>query len=322
MTTHLVTGAAGFIGVNLVERLLQRGCDVIMVDDLSLGTETNLLRLCRMSDKAYPVRVNCGGAGPLLDAVTGLGLPGITDVWHLAANSDISAGLDDPRIDIDRTFLTTAGVISLVRGLSPARIHFASSSAVYGDHGDALLTEDAAALHPISYYGAMKLASEAILRASVEAFIPQANVLRFANIVGAPATHGAIFDFIGKLRQDPSQLTVLGDGSQRKPYLHVAELVDALIWVADHVEDRFNVVNVGPMDDGIAVAEIARIVADTVAPSAELKFGTAKQGWIGDVPMVRLSSSKLQTLGWTAQLSSVQAVSQAVADIVSQENLQ
>jgi len=208
----------------------------------------------------------------------------------------------------------------MLKQLGPARVHFASSSAVYGDHLDAAVMETTGPLEPISYYGAMKLASEALLRAAVESFIPQANILRFANIVGTPATHGVILDFVTRLRADPSELVVMGDGSQRKPYLHVSDLIDAMMFVADRAAGRFNVFNLGPPDDGITVAHIARIVADALAPEASLRFGLEARGWVGDVPRFRLATRKLMDLGWTPRLSSEQAVRLAVAEIIEQRS--
>ena len=317
MSTHLITGGAGFIGVNLADRLLQRNSSVILVDDLSLGSQANLHWLRDRGHQADFAQVDCSDPIALRTAISRMDLPRIEDVWHLAANSDISAGSRDMRVDLQRTFLTTSGVLMLLREIGPTRMHFASSSAVYGDHGGIELTETTGPLEPISYYGAMKLASEAQLRAAVEDFIPQANVYRFANIVGMPATHGVIFDFVSRLIAAPDRLAVLGDGTQRKPYLHVAELIDAMLFAADTVKGRFNVFNVGPDDDGVTVAEIAEIVIASVSPEARVSFGVERRGWIGDVPEFRLSGAKLASLGWRARLSSRQAVRQAVAEIVT-----
>ena len=318
MATHLVTGAAGFVGANLTASLLQRGHDVVLVDDLSSGSDANLILAGGHSNRAHFIQLDCSNAEAVVEATRRLALPPIGDVWHLAANSDIPAGLTDPTVDIRRTFLTTAGVLLMLKQLAPARVHFASSSAIYGDHLDAAVAETAGPLEPISYYGAMKLASEALLRAGAESFIPQVNILRFANIVGTPATHGAIFDFVAKLSADTSELVVRGDGRQRKPYLHVSDLISAMMFIADHAVGRFNVFNVGPLDDGIAVSEIARIVADALAPDAVLRFGSEPRGWVGDVPRFRLTTAKLTALGWTPQFCSEHAVRRAVAEIIAQ----
>ncbi len=317
MSTHLITGGAGFIGVNLAERLLGRNFTILLVDDLSLGTEANLAWLRARDPRARFVKADVADPVSFQKSIRSLDLPPISDVWHLAANSDIAAGSGDLSVDLKRTFLTTTGVLTLLREIGPARVHFASSSAIYGDHGERELTEQTGPLEPISYYGAMKLASEAQIRAAVENFLPRANIYRFANIIGAPATHGVIHDFIRRLRTDPNALTVLGDGTQRKPYLHVDELVDAMLFIADSTQERFNVFNVGPGDDGITVADIADIVVDAASPGALVAFGTEKRGWVGDVPRFRLSVRKLAALGWSPRLSSHDAVRRAVAEITT-----
>ncbi len=316
MGTHLITGGAGFIGANLARRLLERKDSVILVDDMSLGTEANLSWVARGGCRAQIARVDCADPEALRAAIDRTGLGPIGDVWHLAANSDIAAGSSDLRVDLRRTLLTTTGVLLAMRDMPPARLHFASSSAVYGDQGETELTE-AGPFEPISYYGAMKLASEAQIRAAVEGFIPQANICRFANIVGAPATHGVIFDFLARLRTAPDRLEVLGDGTQRKPYLHVEELVDAMVFVAETARGRFNVFNIGPGDEGISVADIADIVIAASSPGARVVFGTGSRGWVGDVPRFRLSTARLAALGWRPRLGSHQAVRRAVADIVA-----
>ena len=314
MTTHLITGGAGFIAVNLARRLLDQGSDVLLLDDLSLGCEANLAAIGR---PVRFVRADCADPDAVAAAVREAAPSLIGDVWHLAANSDIARGTGDPRVDLQRTFMTTAGLVLALRGMAPARLHFASSSAVYGDQNGRATGEADGPAEPISYYGAAKLASEAYIRAAVESFLPAANIFRFANIVGAPATHGVLFDFIGRLTNAPGHLAVLGDGTQRKPYLHVDELIDAMLFVAGQAGGSCNVFNVGPADEGVSVAQIAEIVVAAVAPGASIGFGREKRGWVGDVPQVLLPVDKLAALGWRARMNSEQAVRRAVRDIVA-----
>lgn len=316
MGTHLITGGAGFIGVNLAWRLWKMGRPVVLIDDLSLGRETHLRWLDHGSSVRF-AKADCSDPAALRTAVHALGAFPIADVWHLAANSDIAAGSEDLHVDLHRTFLSTTGVLLMLQELAPATIHFTSSSAIYGDRGDIRVSESDGPFEPISYYGAMKLASEAQLRAAVEHFVPKVNILRLSNIVGMPATHGVVLDFINSLMAEPDRLTVRGNGMQRKPYLHVSELVDAMLFVADHARDRFNVFNVGPDDDGISIATIADIVVATVSPRAAITFGDEPQGWVGDVPKFRLSGDRLAALGWTSRLTSEEAVRRAVAEIVA-----
>ena len=312
MHTHLITGGAGFIGTNLARRLLAQGEAVLVLDDLSLGSEENVAGL---GGRVKFERVDCADPAAIAAAVARSGVAEPSDVWHLAANSDISAGTDDPLVDVQRTFLTTVGLLRALPAFGAPQLHFASSSAIYGDRHDQPSAEGSGPLEPISYYGAMKLASEAQIRAAVESFLPRASVFRFANIIGTPATHGVVLDFVRRLRETPDQLVVRGDGTQRKPYLHVDDLIDAMLFVGSHAHARYDVFNIGPQDAGVSVARIAEIVVAAMAPSAAIRFGRERRGWVGDVPKVRLETRKLAELGWTARMSSEAAVRLAVREI-------
>jgi UDP-glucose 4-epimerase len=319
MALHVLTGGAGFIATNLIARLLDRGESVFALDDLSRG-RSEFWAAFQERPSFRSAIVDCADLQAFRTALSdNVGDGGIAAVWHLAANSDIPAGLADPRIDLQRTFMTTFNTLVLMREFSIPLLHFASSSAIYGDHGETVIHEDTGPLEPISNYGAMKLASEAQIRAGVEAFLPRANVFRFPNVVGVPATHGVIIDFINKLKATPRTLEVLGDGTQRKAYLHVAELVDAMLFIAEHALGRYNVFNVGPPDHGIAVWEIAEAVRDRVSPGAEIHYGSGGRGWVGDVPRFRYATTRLAELGWRPQLDSTGAVRRAVDQIAAQE---
>lgn len=241
-------------------------------------------------------------------------LGGVTDVWHLAANSDIPAGIEDARIDLERTFLTTFATLAAMKVHRISTLHFASSSAIYGDLGDREIFEDIGPLQPISNYGAMKLASEVQIRAAVESYLPRANIFRFPNVIGVPATHGVIMDFMLKLQASPERLQVLGNGTQQKSYLHVDDLVDAMLHIAD-LEGRYLVYNIGPSDDGVTVKWIAETVRDQIAPSAVIEYGDEARGWIGDVPRFRYSCARLSETGWKPRIGSKDAVRLAVSEI-------
>ncbi|MFN7888615.1 MAG: NAD-dependent epimerase/dehydratase family protein [Betaproteobacteria bacterium] len=200
-----------------------------------------------------------------------------------------------------------------------ARFYFASSSAIYGDLGEREITENVGPILPISNYGAMKLASEGQLSAAVESFLPQALLFRFPNVVGTPATHGVILDFVRKLKATPDVLEVLGDGTQRKSYLHVRDLVDAMLYLAARHERGLDVFNIGPADDGIEVRDIAALVVQVVSPRARVHFGTGNKGWVGDVPRFRYSVARLAAAGWRPTLDSRAAVALAVTEVAAQE---
>jgi UDP-glucose 4-epimerase len=310
----LIVGGAGFIGANLARALYSRGFRVVVADDLSRGSANNLRGL--LGRPGFDLlTVDCSEPD-LLDRA--LGIENIDEIWHMAANSDIPAGVADYRVDLRQTFLTTVAVLDVMRRRSVPVIHFASSSAIYGDHGDTVIHEDIGPLQPISNYGAMKLASEAQLRAAKEAYVERVSIFRFPNVIGIPATHGVILDFVRKLKVDPSCLTVLGNGTQQKSYLHVSDLIDAMVHIAN-LRESYAVYNIGPTDHGVSVRFIAESVRDATSPHAKIKFGDESRGWLGDVPRFYYSVDKLLRTGWKPRLGSEAAIRQAVVEIVHQE---
>ena len=313
--TVLVSGGAGFIGANLVHRLMDAGKTVVVADNLSRGRRNHLPAAVRLIviDLAIVTRSVDTLAWELAGS-------SISEIWHLAANSDIPAGVANPEVDLRDTFMTTFNLLALAKRLNVPDFYFASSSAVYGDCGAQQITESMGPLLPISNYGAMKLASEAQISAAAESHLGRAAIYRFPNVVGVPATHGVILDFVHKLKRDPNRLEVLGDGTQQKAYLHVSDLVDAMLFAASHQKEKREVLNIGPLDDGVTVRWIAEQVRDRVSPSAALVFGLGSKGWVGDVPRFRYSTTKLQVLGWRPALDSRAAVRRAVAEIASQES--
>ena len=164
----------------------------------------------------------------------------------------------------------------------------------------------------------MKLASEASLAAATEAFLDEAVIFRFPNVVGAPATHGVIFDFISRLHADPNVLEVRGDGTQRKPYLHVSELLDAMLLAAAAPLRGPRIYNIGPADDGVDVRWIAERVVERVSPAARINFGSGPKGWTGDIPRFRYATERISALGWRPSLSSEEAVVRAIEEIATQ----
>ena len=312
---HLVTGGAGFIGSHLVSRLVERGHEVIVFDNLLCGDVMHLAEAMRSGGCRF-VQTECADLNSFREAVR-LTLVGRTAgaIWHMAANSDIASGVADPQIDLRNTFMTTFNALLVMKEFSIPDFHFASSSAIYGDLGDIEIHEESTPCKPVSNYGAMKLASEAQICAALESYGRKASILRFPNVVGAPATHGAIFDFVRKLRADPGRLSVLGDGTQQKPYLHVDDLVAATLMVADRGQEKINIYNVGPRDAGVTVRFIAECVRDAFSPAAEIAYGWGKRGWVGDVPRFRYATTRLAALGWYPSMSSEQAVRLAVRDI-------
>lgn len=313
---HLVTGGAGFIGSRLVESLLSRGQEVVAVDNLTRGKLTYLERPLHNARFEF-VKADCSNIEEFQIAIErSLSGRRASAIWHMAANSDIPAGVADARIDLRDTFMTTFNSLLVMQRFRIPNFHFASSSAIYGDWGDAEISEETAPYRPISNYGAMKLASEAQIFASIESFGERASIFRFPNVVGAPATHGVIFDFVGKLRIDPRRLDVLGNGTQQKAYLHVSDLIDAMLFISERSKEKVAVLNIGPNDAGVSVRSIAEMVCEIVSPAARISYGREDRGWVGDVPRFRYSTRRLAALGWQPSMNSEAAVRAAIGEIV------
>lgn len=315
----LITGVAGFIGSNLASILIGKGEHVFGVDNFSRGSLNNLDSVRTNSNFTFE-KVDLTNNEELLKIIGSFhAQEKISEVWHLAANSDIPAGVEDPKIDLKDTFMSTFSMLDAMRTFDIPTILFASSSAVYGDHGDVPLVENLGPLLPVSNYGAMKLASEAAISAAVESFLDRAYIFRFPNVVGVPATHGVMLDFVRKLKITPKELHVLGDGTQQKGYLHVEELIDAMLLIQKKSKDKVNVFNVGADDEGISVRVIAEETVKAASPGATIKYGEGNKGWVGDVPRFTYCVDKLRSIGWEPKLDSAQAIKRALAQIVIQE---
>lgn len=320
MSKCLVTGAAGFIGSHLVDALIARGHTVVGVDNLKLGRrDNNAKALATGQFKFHEADVNdLAAMRRVLEAEGGSG--SYEMAWHLAANSDIRAGVADPDVDLKDTFMTTFNLLKVMKDFSIKRIAFASTSAVYGEH-PARLSEDIGPLFPISNYGAMKLASEAIISTALQTFLTRAWIFRFPNVVGSRSTHGAIYDFVQKLKRNKNELEVLGDGTQEKPYFHVADLVEAMLFIVDTAAEHLAFYNIGTSDSLTTVRYMAESVVKRVSPGAKISYTGGSRGWIGDVPRFQYSVDKLKRLGWSPRLTSNEAVDRSVNEVATEQGL-
>jgi len=312
-----VTGGAGFIGSHLVDRLMDMGCFVRVVDNLSSGSLTNIKRWLGSSGFEF-VR------GDLKDStVVQKCLDGVEVVFHLAANPEVRVDAVEPFVHFQENLLATFNVLEAMRMREGARaIVFFSSSTVYGEPTVFPTSEDYSPLLPISVYGASKLGSEALISAYCHTFGLRGVVFRLANVVGGRSTHGVIVDFVRKLRTNPKELEILGDGSQSKSYLHVKELVDAVFVGLNNFLDngkRFEVLNVGSLDR-VEVRRIAEIVVEEMAlQGVNFRFSggvDGGRGWRGDVKTMFLASDKLFSLGWKPSLNSEGAVRKACSELL------
>lgn len=309
----LVTGGAGFIGSHLCDALVARGDEVWCADNLYLGSEENVAQL--KGERRFHFEKLDVLDRPGLDALFARGR--FEAVFHLAANSDIAQGGRDHAVDLDLNFLTTVSILETMLAHGVKRLFFASTSAVFGE-ADGPLHEDYGPLRPVSFYGASKLAAEAYISVYVDNYGFAAQVLRFPNVVGERCTHGALHDFIGRLKADPSKLVVLGDGRQTKPYLYVGDLVRAILLVADRAQEPLAVYHAGP-EDATSVAEIARIAVEEMGLHAPIEYTGGEKGWVGDVARFRYDLSKIRALGFEPSLGSTDAVRWAARRILGKK---
>lgn len=307
-----ITGGAGFIGSQLVDRLAADGWQMTVYDDLSSGKKEFLKKHI---DKEYFRFVKAD----LLDArKLNKYIAGHDAVFHMAANPDIRHGIKHTDLDLKQNTIVTYNVLESMRSAGIKDIIFASSSAIYGEPKILPTPEDYGPLYPISLYGAGKLACEALCTAFAHTFNMKCWIFRFANIVGGRGTHGLIFDFIKKLKKNPRELEILGDGKQTKSYLLVDDCVDAMLHVYVKSREQFNVFNLGS-DSRIDITEIAKILVQKMGiPDAKFRFTGGERGWPGDVPQMSLAVEKLNRLGWKSKYNARQAVEIAIERMLSE----
>lgn len=253
----LVTGGAGFIGSHLCTELLKQGNQVVCLDNFELGSRENLMDI--LDNSQFTLIDEDASNISVLDSL--LDKMQIEMVFHLAANSDIQKSAVSPEIDFRNTFSTSYSVLEAMRRNRVKKLFFASTSAVYGEKTNIKLSEDMGALSPISYYGGAKLASEAFISSYAYMNDFDVTIFRFPNVIGPRLTHGVIFDFIRKLKKDHTRLQILGDGKQKKPYLYVFDLIDAILKVSLSGDEGVNIYNIG-VENATTVKEIADMVCE------------------------------------------------------------
>lgn len=299
----LVTGGAGFIGSHLIDRLVGRGDSVVVLDNLSSG---QLAFIQNHIDDGNVSMVN-GDLRSLEDVMKAMSMD-IDTVFHLAANPDIRLGTRVTNTDLEQGTVATYNVVEAMRRCDVKRIAFASSSVVYGEGAPMPTPENHGPCMPISLYGASKQAGEGLISSWVGTFGLQAWVFRFANIIGARGTHGVIFDFIHKLKADPSRLEVLGNGLQEKSYMEVGDCVDAILHVMQTAQEPLNLYNLGSHDTA-SVRRIAEIVVEvTGCTDASIEYTGGDRGWAGDIPKARLGIEKMLATGFDVNMNSDDAI--------------
>jgi UDP-glucose 4-epimerase len=305
MMLCVVTGGAGFIGSHLVDALVARGDEIVVIDSLLHGDRQNIAGHLD-SGKAMLVREDLRSGGWQES------LHGVNRVYHLAADPDVRQGSITPDSQIENNILVTYRVLEAMREHRVPEIVFTSTSTVYGDAAVIPTPEDYTPLEPVSVYGACKLACEALISSYCHGFGMQGWIYRFANIIGERSGHGVITDFIKKLEENPTGLEILGDGKQVKSYLEVKACVQGMLFAADHSGDTVNTYNIGS-EDWIDVTRIADIVVREMGlPGVRYRYTGGERGWVGDVPRMQLSVEKIKRLGWQPGIGSEKSVESAV----------
>jgi len=305
-----VTGGAGFIGSHLVDRLTSEGNRVTVYDNLTSGKREFIEHhLGKRNFKL--VEADLLERDKVKAAIAGHDV-----VFHLSANPDARWGIDNTELDLKQETIATYNVLESMRISGVKRIVFSSSGTIYGETPVIPLPEDYGPVLPASLYGAGKLASEGLISAFCVTFDMQSWIFRFANVVGKRTTHGVIFDFMNKLTQNPSELEILGDGSQCKPYLHVEDCIVGMLFGLRNSQDRINVFNLG-CPSATNVNTIARILVKEMGLNkVRFKYTGGDRGWPGDIPQVRFNVQKMSNLGWNARYTSDEAVERAIRDIL------
>jgi UDP-glucose 4-epimerase len=302
----LVTGAAGFIGSSLVDRLLAAGVSVVGYDNFSTGIAAFIAE-ARRHPAFTLVEADVLDQKRLAEA-----MQGCDTVFHFAANADVRFGLEHPRRDLEQNTIATFSVLEAMRESGVRRIAFSSTGSIYGEAKLIPTPEDAPFPIQTSLYGASKLAGEGLIASYCEGFAMQAWIFRFVSILGERYTHGHVFDFYKKLLADPTRLEVLGNGRQRKSYLYVQDCIDGMLHAITHAVEKVNVFNLGTNEYCEVNDSIGWITAH-LGLSPRLDYAGGERGWVGDNPFIFLDTSRIRGLGWQPKLSIRQGIERTIA---------
>ena len=305
-----ISGGAGFIGSHLLRRLLRKEkvSRLVIFDNFTSGRRS-YLNANIADSRLRIVEADLKDLDTLKTA-----MEGCETIYHLAANPDIAKAVTQPDIDFWEGTYLTQNVLEAMRATGARSIVYTSGSGVYGEDATVAFREDYGPCTPISTYGASKLACEGLISAYCHMFGFFGRTFRFANVVGPRQTHGVGYDFIRRLSVDPTRLRILGDGTQKKSYIHVEDVLEALFVVADQTTVRYDVFNVAT-DDYITVLEIAKLAAEVAGLNGrevKFEFTGGDRGWKGDVPIVRFDCSKIKALGWRNSRSSAEALRDSI----------
>ena len=309
----LVAGGAGFIGSHLIGALIAEGHDIVCIDNLFIGKMENIEHLMNNSRFVF---YNKDIAD--LDSLKEIFKKEKFDyIFHLAANSDIQASAKSPEIEFKNTFLTTYNLVECMRLYNVKKLFFSSTSAVYGEKLKGALSEDSGPLEPISYYGSAKLSAEAFIISFTHMNDFESLIFRFPNVIGSRLTHGVVYDFINKLKNNDKELVILGDGTQNKPYMHVSDLINGIMMMKNADKQGVFTYNIG-VETKSNVTDIANIICEEMGlKTVEYKYTGGNIGWKGDVPTFDYNLDKIHSAGWNAKYTSDEAVRITVREVLS-----
>jgi UDP-glucose 4-epimerase len=296
-----ITGGAGFIGSNLADRLLAAGHDVTVYDNFSTGQRAFLAEATR-SPRFMLIEGNLLSPPDLNRAMAGHDF-----VFHLAANADVRFGIEHPRKDLEQNTLATFHVLEAMRVNGIRRMAFSSTGSIYGEPHVFPTPEDAPFPVQTSLYGASKLAGEGLIAAYATGFGIQGYIFRFVSILGERYTHGHVFDFYRKLRDDPRQIEVLGNGQQRKSYLYVQDCIDAMLLAIERANEPVNIFNLGT-DEYCKVDDSLGWICSHLDLDPQRCYRGGERGWVGDSPFIFLDAARIRSLGWRPKLIIREAV--------------
>jgi UDP-glucose 4-epimerase len=302
-----VTGGAGFIGSNLVDRLAAQGVEVVIVDDFRTGRREFIAEALAREG----VRLVEGDV--LEEAVLDEAMEGCDWVFHLQANADVRFGLEHPRRDLEQNTIATSNVLEAMRAHGVSRIAFSSTGSIYGEPEVFPTPEDAPMPIQTSLYGASKLAGEGLISAYAAGYGFTGLIFRFVSILGERYTHGHVVDFYRALQRDPTRLQVLGDGRQEKSYLYIQDCLSAILTAAERHdgEPGAHVYNLGTQET-VVVDQSVGLITEHLGCTPEIEHAGGRRGWTGDSPLILLDTARIRGLGWTPQLTIAQAIVRTV----------
>jgi len=308
----IVTGCAGFIGSSLSDRLLKEGHIVLGIDNLSTG-QIRFMEKSSDNQRFNFVEMDLLNIEQLKKIFTGYDI-----VFHIAANADVRFGTENPKKDLEQNTIVTYNVLEAMRYNNIKKIIFSSTGSVYGEAKLIPTPEDAPFPIQTSFYGASKIASEAMIAAYCEGFNFQAWIFRFVSILGERYSHGHVFDFYKQLKENPSKLKVLGNGKQRKSYLYINDCLDAIMLAINKSDQKINIYNLG-VDDYCEVNDSIKWICSALKVDPDLEYSGGEKGWIGDNPFIYLDTNKIQSLGWKPKVSIKEGVIKTIEFIIQNE---